>query len=459
MSIIRTQHGLDVLVSGRNRRKTISNWMHTHVLDSSDANKHLGWVRSNIDTNQATGTPDHWQGNFDFQYKMLNAPLQVFLGDSTDPSNRALVGMRRADNPSAWMNFKFIGIDNSVDMEVFPAQKAVRWQNLWNNATLWFHLNRHKLEKKIRLSAPGHPSSFRFAVRIPQGYTLELVSDTLVLRDSEGDIQIKTRAPWGKDSSTVSLDTIEGNQLIRVSLVEADSIMVGQNTFRTFKLIPNADDLATAVYPVVIDPDVVISGTTDIEDNRINAGSPNVNYGSGTTLVVGAFNKTILRIIQSALPEGSVSLFEFNFHQDPNSFSTVTRVIRTYRIKTAQTWTELGSTNWWSTGSTNWLGGDGLGSPGGSSLESTAVGSFTNLAHTSAPARDYTMTLEPQWVEDWQTGVHSDYGFQLRIDSDHLLNSLRNLRSTEDGSFPPTFDITYEGAETTSKSFFLGIGF
>jgi hypothetical protein len=256
MSISRNYHWTDLELGvnpdrSRRRSRRIKNWENFRRPDSNNINNLLSFEPTqDADEPVEASAPDHWMGNYDFKYQLLNQPLQVFLGDSTTPRNTALWGVRRADNTRAWVNFKAAGgINNDVPMEVF-FQKAVRWQNLWTNSTLWLQATRHKIEKTIRLSDPGHPQAFKFIMRIPDGYSYEINNNQIFIKDENGTTQIRTNPPYGFDSSTVTIEP----QDVRVTLVETDPVTVGNKSFPAFLLTPNADDLSSAVYPVFVDP-------------------------------------------------------------------------------------------------------------------------------------------------------------------------------------------------------------
>lgn len=232
MAILRRDwHQIDESHGAFNTRK-IGKWLNYRTPSG---------VMSPIDTaiEEPTGTPPDWTGNFDFQKVVLRQPLQCFLGDSTDNANRALWGMRLAARPDCWVNYKAVNV-NAVEPVYDVPNRKVTWTGLWDFTNLELEVGRHRFDRRIVLTGPGHPVSFRFAMR----YSADCYH---TLTDNQLKFFHNTHGQFMHSIGGVGTDAHENR--IPVSMVAAPDITVGQRTFPTFRVVP---DLTDAVYPVVL---------------------------------------------------------------------------------------------------------------------------------------------------------------------------------------------------------------
>jgi hypothetical protein len=482
MSILqRNYHWTDLEVAinpdrTRRRQRRIKNWINFRRPDSNDINKLLSFEETdNNEQPTQQSAPDHWMGNYDFKYQLLNQPLQVFLGDSTTPRNTALWGMRRANNPNAWVNFKAVGVNNDVAMEVFGSQKAVRWQSLWTNSTLWLQASANKVIKQIRLSAPGHPVSFKFVMRIPDGYSYEIANDTILIKDENGTTQLRARPPYGWDSSTVALSD-DGAQNIRVTLTETTPVTVGNKSFPAFLITPNADDLASAVYPVFIDPDTTIGGGSvwdaygRNDQNQINFGGRD-RLQAGTQISLGRQHNAFLKIETSDLPEiaNVVNTFRYDGYRynaragavDDANPIYVNRILIDWVEGTATASSQAGSVCWLSAklGSVNWTGG-GCTSAGNDYATSVVQDEFYTLAtYDDKELVQIPLTGDGlNWPKGWKDGDYNNYGMVWRKPY-VAANEGQNLCTSEhaESQYYPSYFIEYD--ESASNAIFFGSNF
>ena len=52
-----------------------------------------GFKQTAVGSAIAQSVPNNWSGTFDFTYQSIHAPLQIFVEDSTDSDNTAMVGV------------------------------------------------------------------------------------------------------------------------------------------------------------------------------------------------------------------------------------------------------------------------------------------------------------------------------------------------------------------------------
>ena len=433
MALQKSQHFTDFPIVGNRIRRRISNW-----LNYQEPNR--DWKESTPIIEQAVSIPDNWEGAFDFQYQSLKGPIQAFVGDSTDVLNTALVGVRCANKPECWINYKALGVNNSVGMKIFPVQRAVRWPDLWTNTDLAYQVGRHKLDKQIKLKDPGHPVSFRFAFRIPAGMSYEIVNNQLLLRDEFGEVVLRSFSPWGEDSSTTA-PTDNGKQAINVTMVESDPVVYQGKTFPTLLITPDLADLSGATYPVIIDPTTQITGTTDIEDNSMNSASPGNNRGSKTDIWTIANRRPLCRIATiGSIPEGTITALRLHLYS-AGSLAT----LEAFAVKDGNDWVEgtafgavqAGSSCWSHAkyDTQSWLGSAGCNTSG---TDYDADGSPPSI--TLVDAQFNAWTLKAAWATAWRDATREPNGIVINY------NPIEwgNYWASEHGTYPCYWEVDYD---------------
>lgn len=420
--ILRSQHWTDSPVDGRDRSRRIENWSNYRLPSGL-------WAAASPDVDEASGAPPDWQGQYEFTHRNLASALQTFVGDSTDPSNTALWGMRLSARPGVWLNFKAIAIDNAAPPVIDRTERTATWSNLWDFCDLKLTLCRHKVVKEVVLR-PGHRASFRFTMRYPAGFSHSIAGDVLRLFDAEGVEVFRTFPAHGQDA--------DGNP-IRVSLVASPDVTIGGRTFPTVRVVPNAEDLAGAVYPVTIDPTATITGTTNIEDAYLDSGGPTFNYGGRTTIRVNDTSaRGLLRCISAAIPAGSISGNRMAVYNSSVGQSTTARL-----ILAANDWVEGALNGANQAGSCNWnYAVDNSLAWAGSAGCSTVETDYTNtgLVIVSGSAGAYKVwALPASWAALWRDTSTSNNGVRLSASA----SSVSIFTSTEGASNQPYWEIDY----------------
>lgn len=444
--IARAHHWTDNALGGRDRTRQIGNWLNystpAGLIDACDP-----------DAEEAPTPPEGWTGAYEFTHANRRSALQAFIGDSTDAANTALLGLRRSHRPECWLNIKAVNVNPAL-MTVSRAERCVSWPGLWDFSVLRWTLGRARVQKDIILSAPGHPAAFRFALRYPAGFSHIIGADgSISYRDASGAEWLRSPAPWAEDAN--------GNR-IRVACVAAPDLVTAKGTFPTLRLVPNAADLASAVYPVTVDPTTTISGTTDIQDApmlTLGPGNETLNYGSSTSVGVGAYSATriqrgIFRVASAAIPAGTISDLRLKMYRAASSgFSTQPGTLDIYVLKDANTWVEGTSSGSQQTGSCcwnyakyatqAWAGSVGAGSSG---TDYDADASPPGTAFDAYPTGDdvlFTVTLKSDWATAWRDATRVNNGIFLRNRDEGVAASAFISRSTENTSNQPTFEVDY----------------
>lgn len=421
----------------KNRRRAIGTYINYKTYNGV-------FAPVNINITQVQSVPPNWEGQFDFGLSSENAPLRFFAHDTTDPSNRAMIGMNIDQESNTWVNIKATNIDNNVSTQY--DSNSVWWPNLWTNSKLKFIHCGHFVQKEIELSAPGHPSQFDFLMRIRSDMLFDLTDNKISLSNDLGIPKIFTKSPYGWDSN--------GNY-IRCKLEFVQKEGPG-NIYRRIRLTPHPDDLATATYPVTLDPTVTLPYTSvdDTQILNISTGTPPIderNYGGSVTVQVrNTPYNGLWRYDESLIPAGNITGHRFyskatgGGYTADVSFYKIVAASADWVEGTANGATQEGSTCWkykkWSaTTPTNWAGG------GAFSSSDYVADASPPTKTTSWSATNYNsnvITLPTAWATDWRSNPSNNGGIVGIWVAD---GGVVALSSTEDTTDQPYFEVDYEG--------------
>ena len=415
----------------------------------------------------AQGTPPDWVGQFDFSFSSLEAPLQVFARDATDVGNRAMVGMRRSDRPSAWLNMKALDVEAS-DVVVTNNGRTITYPGLWPGCDLVYEVGGHKLKETVVVwDKSVAPSKFEWTLKYSPSHTIDIAGDVLTLYDGDGEKQIETRRPWGEDSATTA-PTATGHQYIRCALTEENP----HQGLVVVCLTPNPDDMATSVGVVRLDPTTVISGIAAIDDASISSGSPSANYGGWVNMRGGRTDtgsttwRTLTKIATAAIPAEDLTGFRVKVYRGSHPNSTASGVIDLFRIFPANVWTEgttsgsapeVGAVCWGKLvyNTVNWAGSVGCTTSGVDYAADASPPSIAYDSYTSGPDVLISITLDPAWPTGWRDSTFANNGMIWKERNAWSADDALQMRATETlTGNEPTFEIDVGSLE--AKYFFIG---
>lgn len=451
----RTEHTTDYNLGGKNRRRKIGKFINfkNHLGEFAETSPAVG--------NQPT-EPPAWQGSYDFAKASLNAPMQFFARDAMDAGNRAMVGFRKSDEPSVWVNYKAYNIDNAVDVTEIDNQ-TVQWTNLWTDTNYRVTHYGHGMKTDFVLTGENHPASFTETVKLGAQMTLQDNGDNTISVMKNGEEVFKLPAPFGY----VETDELQ-EPVIRVTMAIGEKV----NGLDTIVITPNADDLASVGYAenIVIDPTTTIDDSS-IDDNYIKKDLGSNNYGAATGLGIryaGAsiIWKTLIRFDESLIPAGTITDLTMNY---TINFVGTAGSPSVYRVADANyNWVEGTANNTSQAGSscwdylaydastpTSWAGSAGLETSG---TDYIADASPPTIDGTSTGAKSTSFgATGASWCEYWRDNANTNGG--MLIDPNDGPNVYIAFRATEYATVDdrPSFDIDY--GEATADGIMVGINF
>lgn len=335
----RSQHWLDE-PAARGRKRTIKNWMHYRapqaesklVADDSDP-----WLDVKTKAKPPNGIIPKWTGNIDMAFASLDAPLQAFAGDTTDAKNSALWGVRCADRPNSWANWKAYGVVEGVSPRIDEDEAGnvigATWHGLWPGSDLEIRHAGHKVTKMIVIRERSAPAHYEFTLKIAGGHDAVQVGDTLSIRDAQGVERIRTMPLSAWDSATTGIGP-DGHQYFAPTLKRmADVTIKGGGKAACYAIDIDPRDLASAVLPLYIDPTTTISGAAAIEDTCLlsDSGHGDKNWGSLTQVYMGnsGARRALYRIKGASIPVGVITSAVLQAYTN-NPAGTVT--VTTHRV-------------------------------------------------------------------------------------------------------------------------------
>ena len=399
-----------------------------------------GWAVAAPNLAVALDVPDNWQGAFDLDRYSRHGALQIGVGDTSDPDNRALFGLRRSDQPEAWINLKAYDGVQAVSPLWDPAGLIAIFAGLWPNADVSFTVNRHRIEKRIEM-AIGAPLIYRWTLREAPGVTHDWQPNgELLFRNAAGDPVFVLPAPWATDAN---------GDPVSVTMTEEDPVSIGGHSYPVIKL---GIDPAGATYPITVDPTAVISGTTDVEDAVFWGWSPhkNKNWGAAERLLVRQTGTgplhTVARISAGSVPAGTITGFRLVFYPWTGNYS----FLSAYIVAAANDWIEgtgnpidgeVGACCWnfAKYNSQAWAGGSsGCGISGTDYDADATPPQILPVLNVWA-----SLDLKTEWPPLWRDAIRAANGIILK--STGVIAN--NLYSSERASHPLRFEIDYLAPE------------
>jgi hypothetical protein len=263
---------------------------HRRRIENNQNYKNINglWLPSNPVIEQTANPPPGWGGAYEFALAARDNGIQLFAGDETDQQNSALVGLRMTDHPDRWLNLKALDLHNQC-RDIDPSPNAVKWANPWDATTLEWTVSKRGVSKLITADT-GAPNSFRFSLKLPAGHTCKVDDNCLVVADAQGAEWLRTHQVWAMDALENSVPSY---------LRMADPI--GNYPVIEIGVEPGPEH----VRPFRIDPQVVISGTSAIDDSYLYVPAPNYNYGGYVIIVANSYGN-LLRLNSTTIPSGKI---------------------------------------------------------------------------------------------------------------------------------------------------------
>ncbi len=347
--------------------------------------------------------PPDWAGTWDFSHAQLEAPLQVYVRDSKDASNRAMLGINPAKRPDVWATWKAMEA-NPVEPVFSQSGNRVAFDGLWDGCSWTLDIAPHSLKDTITIKDKAiAPKDFRWTIKLSPGATLDARADGIHLLDSDGVSQGQITYPVAWDGNGSDMD-----HNIRVAMSFGEPI----GPFLQMILTPNAVDVAASVGDVVIDPTTVIQGAPDIEDALIFSSVSDANWGGRPDIIVSNTIHALSRVAASALPAGTID--DFRHVIRVGGIASI-NPLELFFIKDANDWvegtnngtTQVGSCSWnhAKNATQSWAGSAGC-STSGTDFEASGSPPSEIL-----PANSFvTFTLPTVWASDWRDAVKAANG-------------------------------------------------
>jgi len=279
----------------------------------------------------------------------------------------------------------------------------------------------------VTLASPSAPRSLVYDLRLDAGVTAEQMGSRAVAFVRGGKQIAVFVAPAMTDASG--------------AISRAISVAVHGNTVH---VTPRAAWLASAQYPVTVDPDVItLSGAN--QDTYIESGSPDGYFAGDPQLLVGNDGTQTIRgllnfQVDANIPAGSTidsAQLSLNLESETSTAPTTVTVANVTAPWSDATWNQY-DYNWETGAPLLWT------TPGG---DTDSVGV---APATAAPTTNWDVT---QLVQRQVSGLVGSDGFLLRT-QDETANQLLAFTSSwsYNGNPLPTLTVTWESGSTSTAT-------
>ncbi|WP_343243089.1 DNRLRE domain-containing protein [Streptomyces sp. SID12501] len=287
-------------------------------------------------------------------------------------------------------------------------------------------------ENMVLTQQPDAATSYRIPLDL-KGLTLsQAASGHLLLKDSGGKLVAEAPAPmmWDASKDAASGESAHQEQV-------ATKVETADDGSQTLVLTPAADFLATATYPVTVDPTSTLAVTTDtwvqtpdytdsqVSSTELKSGT----YDSGSDVARAYLKFDVSKFTGKDITSATMSLY--NYYSA--TCSTSGAVTQARRI-----------TSTWSSSSVTWS----------SQPSTTTTDVANNTGHwgysSSCPAAYSNWNLQAI-VQAWANGA-TNYGLQIRSADESDSTTWRRFRSANYGTsgYAPKLVVNYNSYATTS---------
>jgi len=280
---------------------------------------------------------------------------------------------------------------------------------------------------------PGDAVSYRIPLKLDGLKLSQADSGHLLLKNSDGDPVAEAPAPmmWDASKDPASGESAHQEQV-------ATKVETADDGSQTLVLTPDQDFLATATYPVTVDPTTTLAVTTDtwvqnpdypdsqISSQELKSGT----YDGGTDTARSYLKFDVSKFTGKHITSATMSLY--NYYSATCSTSGAATQAR--RI-----------TSTWSSSSITW----------GAQPSTTTTGVATNTGHwgysSSCPAAWSNWNLQTI-TQAWADGS-TNYGLQIRSADETDSTTWRRFRSANytTSGYAPKLVVTYNSYATTSS--------
>jgi hypothetical protein len=282
--------------------------------------------------------------------------------------------------------------ESQFDDMLVNDNRSVIYKEVLKNVDVAYTVRTNGLKEDIILRSASTPNVFEFDVFV-EGLTILEKEDTIFFINGEGQDVFMLAPMYMEDANGICSDnvkyTIKENQgIYRVSIYPDKDFI-------------NADDTQ---FPVIIDPSIVLAGSSNTFDSCVDQQYPNSNYYLSQNLWTGGlYNTNAMRtFIKFTLPTNipSANITSAYLKIKRNAYPTPT--IKAYRV-----------TSGWTSSTIKWTNQPGYTTTYGSTTASYEYDNWYSMYAT-------------QIVKNWIGGVYSNYGFVLKEPSES--NSTQKTR-------------------------------
>ena len=416
-----------------------------------DANGTLQEIDNAIKTTTAkngyslTNTANSWYTYFANKLSQDNAvtmekgdySISFSLPNPTESSGSGLIGQplsligTTASDAKIAANMTTAEIaENPIYSSLAEDNRVVLYKDVLNNVDISYTVKTGILKEDIILKSASAPNTFEFKLNTT-GVTPQKADGTVVFNNSSGETVFELAPMYmedanGRYSEEITYDLTQDTEGYKLTIVADSNFLLDSKT----------------VYPIVIDPSVMVTGEGDTYDTCADQEYPTKNYYLSENLWTGGKSGTnaMRTYIKFDLPTNISSSSITSAYLRIKKREHETPTIKGYRI-----------VNSWSSSGVTWNNQPGYNSSYATGTATLDTGAWYKLNATTL-------------VKGWRAGSYTNYGFILKEPSESSTSQKTKFYSSDApspnkpelvinyNSGTTTYSITYKGNGSTSGS-------
>ncbi len=275
-------------------------------------------------------------------------------------------------------------LDNEILADMAYAENCVQYKNVYPGIDLVYETKTHGIKEYIVLNQPTEQNEFYFNVSFA-GLTPKETEGNVAFLDETGETVFETKQLYAID------DSGEERQDVKCAIVKKEDSY-------QLKITLDAAYLSDAkrAFPVVIDPSVMITGSSVTYDSFVSSRYPNTNYYLNTYIRTGrdADYYTRRTYIKFTLPTNIPADYVTSAYLRVKEWTGLSPAVKAYRV-----------TDGWTSSTVTWNNRPDY---------STVYASGNAYNDSGSWWRMFATTLVKKWLD----GTYTNHGFLLRDETE-----------------------------------------
>ena len=329
-------------------------------------------------------------GGVSYKYANAASATRVYFSEENPTvllvSGKDKLGFSLVDSENVAAQIGSKGNEYKFSEFDLRSENCITYPNVYKGADLVYSANNGYLKEYIVLADASAPTEFYFEFDTKNYCIKKNDTGTLNVYNADGELVFEFGSLFAVDSADNYTDELK----YEIVETKEDTTIVGVSVDRAYLNDPNR------VFPVLIDPSVMVTGADCTYDTYVSSRYPTTNYYLYNWLRTGRDEDYYTRrtYIKFDLPTGIASSSITSAYINLKYYSGSTPTVKAYR-----------TTGSWSSSTLTWNN-----MPGYTKTNASANASL----YSNNWYRLYVTNI----VKSWRAGTYSNYGFMLKDDTE-----------------------------------------